>query len=460
MRMPNARQISDEQQDIFEDAPISGSILVSGPPGTGKTVIAFLRAFLLAQKKKEVSVLMFNRVLRKYTENIAKKTESEGKVQSKTMHSWFPEWWRQHKIPVEGAQETLIIEGDKAFVNCPYEQKDELKKIGGQWAGYRKNPFTNGRGMWFVPLERFNANPDAYKQWTGVSYEPLELQRWQYNWLAMRDLFLELEPSKMYDWGHLIIDEAQDFEPGFYQFLKMISTQLENGDLTILADENQRLEENRHSSLDDIRGALKIKNKPDREFRLTQNFRNTVQIAKVAEHFYVGLETGIPKLPIRQGSKPRLYNFKHTEGQINLICSYLRNRGGLEVGIIVDNEDDRVLFVENISRRLTNYTVQSYSSRDYRSSEDLVFDKQGIVTVLNRKSCKGLEFDVVFIPQLQNFSVEDSDITVFKMNLYVMCSRARNELIFLSSGGSSANPKFFKHFPSKESGIIDYREQK
>lgn len=28
MRMPNARQISEEQQDIFEDAPIDGSILV------------------------------------------------------------------------------------------------------------------------------------------------------------------------------------------------------------------------------------------------------------------------------------------------------------------------------------------------------------------------------------------------------------------------------------------------
>ncbi|MDE1251549.1 AAA family ATPase [Vibrio aestuarianus] len=457
--MPNIRQISEEQQDIFEDAPIDGSILVTGPPGTGKTVIAFLRANLLSKKRYEVTVLMFNRVLRRYTENVA--SEIEGKVQSKTMHSWLPEWWRQQKILASSDTETLIVEGDKVYLNCPYEDKNVLKKIGGQFEWNKVNPFTHKKGMWFVSKEKYDRNPDAYSTWTGTSFDPPRQTQWQFDWLEMRNLFLEKDTEHLIDWGHLIIDEAQDFEPGLFSFLHLSAKQLEHGGLTILADENQRLEESRHSSLDEIRTALKLKNKPDREFSLTKNFRNTSQIAKVASHFYVGLPTGIPKLPDRQGNIPKLVSMSNTEQQIQYICRSLKNRAALEVGIIVDNDSDRSLFTKEIERQLPNYTVQSYSSKNPRSSETLLFDKQGVVTVLHRKSCKGLEFDSVFIPQLQSFAVDDADLITFKMNLYVMCSRAREELVFLCNGSTTnCNPAFFEHFPSKTSGLIDYREQK
>ncbi|MEI4956960.1 AAA family ATPase [Aeromonas caviae] len=458
MRMPNARQISEEQQDIFEDAPMDGSILVSGPPGTGKTVIAFLRAHLLAKKKQDVTVLMFNRVLRRYTENVAQ--DIDGSVQSKTMHSWFPGWWRAHRIRSPEIESTLFIEGDKAFVHCPYEQKDKLKKLGGKWERSKHNPFTNGSGMWYVPLERYNAEPETYAQWTGASHEPPEIQRWQYNWSNIQDMFFDLEEDEVIDWGHLIIDEAQDFEPGFYSFLRMATRQMENGALTILADENQRLEEHRHSSLEQIRASLKLSNKPDREFKLTKNFRNTKQIAEVARHFYVGLETGMPDLPDREGDKPTLIIKRNIEQQLEYICNYLQHRGALEVGIILDSDDDRNFFAQRLSERLEHYTIQTYSSKDPESSEELEFDKQGVVTVLHRKSCKGLEFDTVFVPQLQRFSVEDTDLATFKMNLYVICSRARSELVFLCNGGEDSNPGFFKFFPTRESGLIDYREQK
>ncbi|MGL5250088.1 MAG: AAA family ATPase, partial [Enterovibrio sp.] len=263
--MPNARQISEEQQDIFEDAPIDGSILVSGPPGTGKTVIAFLRAQLLARKKQNVTVLMFNRVLRRYTENVAQGID--GPVQSKTMHSWFPNWWRTHRISNPAAESTLLIEGDKVFVNCPYAQKEEIKRLGGKWE--RK------KGKWYVSQERYKAEPEAYSAWAGSSYEPPEIERWRYNWEIIQDLYCNLDDNEAIDWGHLIIDEAQDFEPEFYSFLRMASIQLDHGALTILADENQRLEEQKHSSLEEIRQSLRLNNKPDREFKLTKNFRNT-----------------------------------------------------------------------------------------------------------------------------------------------------------------------------------------
>ena len=456
MRMPNSRQLSEEQLDIFEDAPIDGSILVTGPPGTGKTVIAFLRAQTLAKKNQDVVVLMYNRVLRRYAENVA--SEIEGSVDSKTMHSWLPEWWRSHRITQDEGLKTFFIDGNRVYVNCPIEEKEELKKLRGYgWDKNRKNPFTNKRGMWYVWQSHYNSDPEKYSKWTGASYEPPEPERWSYDWLTMRDQYLEVEDEQLNDWGHLIIDEAQDFEPEMYMFLRMASKQLDQGGLTILADENQRLEESRHSSLQDIRSALKILQ--DREFKLTKNFRNTEQIARVASHFYVGLESGVPDLPDRQGNKPVLISTVNSEQQIKNICGYLRYRGALEVGVIVDSDEERSYFCEKLSESLSTYTVQTYTSEKYWESESLTFDTQGVVTVLHRKSCKGLEFDVVFVPQLHKFAVEDVDITTFKMNMYVICSRARNDLFFLSNGGTSSNPEFFRHFPARDSGLIEYREQ-
>ncbi len=43
MKLPNSTQMSKEQKDIYLNSPLTGNILISGAPGTGKTVIAFLR---------------------------------------------------------------------------------------------------------------------------------------------------------------------------------------------------------------------------------------------------------------------------------------------------------------------------------------------------------------------------------------------------------------------------------
>ena len=92
MRLPNTRQISDEQTAVYLDAPLDGSTLVTGPPGTGKTVIAYLRAHTLANQKKPVTVLMYNRVLSRYTSNAG-----VSGVQSNTLISWTWKWWKKCK---------------------------------------------------------------------------------------------------------------------------------------------------------------------------------------------------------------------------------------------------------------------------------------------------------------------------------------------------------------------------
>ncbi len=457
--MPNVRELSEEQLDIFEEAPLNGNILISGPPGTGKTIIAFLRAQILAKKNLEVTVIMFNRVLNAYTQNMVQ--EFEGLVKSKTMHSWFPEWWRQHKIPHPDVRLPLV-EKNRAYFNCSYEDKENFKQLGGKWDPVKFNGFSQKKGMWYVDSQIYDVDPTVYRQWTdNFNFDPVKIDKWNFNWAEMKELYLDLEKgAPMVNWGHLIIDEGQDFEPDFYSFLYVAGWQLKNAGITILADENQCLEEKNNSSLDDIRNRLKIQDKDDREFHLTKNFRNTKQIAEIARYFYVGLSTGIPELPERNGNVPSIYISTSINGQIDYICNYLRLKGALEVGVIVDNESDRQIFFQYLSKVLEHYHVQTYTSQDYRNSDNLIFDKQGVVTVLNRKSCKGLEFDTVFVPQIQNLKTDDSNETTFKMNMYVVCSRARSELIFMCNAKSLEEVGVLKYLPSESTGLINYRMQK
>ncbi|PMG78003.1 hypothetical protein BCU83_14825 [Vibrio breoganii] len=511
MRMPNARQISEEQQDVFEDAPITGNVLVTGPPGTGKTVIAFLRAQALSRKSTPATVLMYNRVLRRYTENVAK--DIQGQVASKTMHSWLPDWWKKHGITRQDEENSVETEqkSDKVYLNSPFSDKDELKAAGGRWDGtqrkwfvsrdaYEADPLTFAKWpefipstsqvkqedpnrvylqstyeernevkeagakyepserKWWVTQEQVNESPEKFEKWLGFGgkLDPPEIKKWHYDWETMLDQYMDLPDEDVIDWGHLIIDEAQDFSPSMFKFLRSAGRCMDKGGITILADENQRLHEGQNSSLDEIRRGLRVKT--DREFKLTKNFRNTQPIALMAKHFYTGLPTGVPEIPEKTGSKPKLIATQEQSKQADFIKNFLQFRGAQEVAIIVDSDTDRAFYLDKLAKALPNYRVQYYSSSEPKTSESLAFDKQGVITILNRRSCKGLEFDTVFIPDLQNFSFSDTDLTTFNMNMYVMCSRARSELVLMYVKDRSVKAPILQHLPSESSGLMEYRE--
>ena len=442
MKMPNSRQISEEQEDIYEDAPMDGFVIVTGPPGTGKTVIAFLRAQALNRRQKSARVLMYNKVLQKYTENAG--TDSSGAVQSSTLHSWVYSWWVEHGI------KAFSDSAERVYLDCPYQEKDQAKALGARWDGTRKK--------WYVDGQVIKSKLDEFSKW--LDTEPPKMESYKYDWGAM--LEAALERGEMNDWGHLIVDEAQDFPNEMFSFLRFVARTVENGGLTILADENQRLEEEDNSTIEEIHRGLGVKKgDTSRSFKLTENFRNTRPVAELANTFYVGLSTGKPGLPKRQGTKPELIKADSVRAQVDYMVRILRNRAAGEVGVFTQNDRMRRSIFNMLHHHLHDiYSVQSYSSRDKvnHGADQLVFDKSGVLTVLNRHSCKGLEFDVVFIPELQAMSLDGGDLDVFKMNMYVMCSRARESLHLLyTSSTADAAPAVLQHLPDRNSGLLEYK---
>ena len=97
IHMPTYTQLSDEQKAILEESDYDDNILVVGPPGTGKTVIAMHRAEGLARARKQtINLIMYNQVLEHYTSQWDSAVFQES-VDVKTYHKWVARLWRQHK---------------------------------------------------------------------------------------------------------------------------------------------------------------------------------------------------------------------------------------------------------------------------------------------------------------------------------------------------------------------------
>lgn len=453
MRMPNSREISDEQEEIYMDAPMDGAVMVAGPPGTGKTVIAFLRAQALNKRKKSATVMMYGKVLRKYASNVA--DQQGDKVPTSTLLAWMYKWWESHKI------KSKSVARENIYLNCPFSEKDEVKKLGAKFHGSKKK--------WWITSDVYNENPELFERWLTAGFEEAKETEsftapkidgrpdWQ---LMFQKLAVHIGENKpVQSTGHLIIDEAQDFPPELFRLLRYAQMNMDRSGLTILADENQRLNEDQNSTISQINKELNIP--VERQYLLTENFRNTQEIAKLSAHFYVGLPTGKPTPPSRKGGKPVLVKAESQDGQVQYIVDAVTNRAFGEVGVLAQNDAARQELYNKLQHRLRGkYRVQSYSSTDKHKAdfpvEDLVFDKKGTLTVLNRHSCKGLEFDAVFIPDIQSMPIDGSNLDTFKMNMYVMCSRARQALYLLYASGTGQEPDIVRYLPDKATGILEF----
>jgi len=76
-----------KEQDEAILHPDHKSLLVIGPPGCGKTVIALYRAGELVRKKKKVHVLVYGKVLLSYIDRSVK--ENDINIKTSTFHTWF-----------------------------------------------------------------------------------------------------------------------------------------------------------------------------------------------------------------------------------------------------------------------------------------------------------------------------------------------------------------------------------
>lgn len=362
LELPDFDALSEEHDDILT-LPLDASCIVTGPPGTGKTVMAIWRASILHRSGRKPLLLMYGRLLSSYARAAVGKLEIDGAVS--TYHSWFSQFWRR-----------------------------------------------------------------SY----GVA--PPETQPWQFDWSACLDKIITKPPADS-ERHSFLIDEGQDMPRDFYFILKLIS-----GSLTVFADENQRIT-GQQSTIAEIRAATGI----HETLQLTRNYRNTRPIAEFAASFYTGLPSGMPELPpsSARGERPFLIYHEQLHQTIEFIRNYENNHRDQSIGILLERKRKVSQFYNRLTGKTRN-PVEVYLNQDGMGTSKYApidFAKPGI-KLLTYWSAKGLEFDTVFLPELQEVT-GDPQADDVRMRFYVMSSRAKKVLGLMYSG--EGVPRFVQSLP-------------
>lgn len=371
MKLPALDELTDLQREVYLYAPINTNVLVSGPPGCGKTLIAGLRAEEMAKRGVPTRLAMFSRVLKRYTQGQTKPAYT-----IITINQFFAHW---------------------------------IKKI--------LRPMLNNQ----FEINQFVAKNNRFIRWE-------ELNNYLEDYLKKdKDAF----KPEVFSFGYLIIDEGQDFPPSFYNFLTCLSF---IGDVVaskfplkclVLADENQKLTD-WNSTLEEIATILDITE--DHHYKLIDNFRNSYEVAVLAKSFFAKVGT-IPVLPTRKTEQPELIHYNSVNEFIDYLNVWLRNHPGKEVGVFCFREPARVDLCKILNDQLVKrYKLQTYSSKTSleNPAEKLIFDETNTLTLLNVQSCKGLEFDAVFLINPSDMNLNDQSSHLDKMTMFVASSRARD----------------------------------
>ena len=239
-----------------------------------------------------------------------------------------------------------------------------------------------------------------------------------YDWTAM----IERLAGGGYNLDALVVDEGQDLPAGFFIYASRYVAEY----LSVFADEEQAIGGSR-SSLEQIQTAASL---PD-PMILSENHRNTPEIARLAEHFHRGRLPAATVVRPDSGILPRLIRSSSDESTAERIANEFRNRSG-SIGVIVDHDETAQSVNQLLKDQLRGSRIDRYSN--YLKNEDSIDVRAPGITVLNKESVKGQEFDTVFILDLDQFipCTKEADFRA----MYMMCSRARENLILIYGPGA------------------------
>ncbi len=254
-----------------------------------------------------------------------------------------------------------------------------------------------------------------YKDRVGEPPPSLEHDQYAYLW---NELLARLEHDRVRpNLAHLVVDEGQDLPQDFFSYAHRHVTRT----ISVFADDDQALRKHR-TTLEDIQAATGL----DDPVILHNNHRNSPEIARLGEHFHRGRLPAARVLRRSSGDLPRLVLSRNLVSTSVLVSNWCQNRGG-SIGVIVSRNNTGRDLHRDLDGRLPGRRVDIYENQE--KNEDTIDVTAPGVTILNRESVKGQEFDTVFIVELEKFIPCGNDAT--RRAMYMMCTRARDHLFLV-----------------------------
>jgi DNA helicase-2/ATP-dependent DNA helicase PcrA len=215
---------------------------------------------------------------------------------------------------------------------------------------------------------------------------------------------------------HLVVDEMQDYTAVQYAVLR----ELFSCKMTILGDSNQTVNPFSSSSLSTIHSIF-----PDADcLELRKSYRSTTEITDFAQH----ISRNDKLVPItRHGLPPQVVACADDQDQQARILALVEQHG---------NSDHRSLGIvcKTVAQARTLYRAlwEAGVELTFLGYDSTAFT--GGVVITSAHISKGLEFDVVIVPQVDdlNYATE-----MDRCMLYIACTRAMHELHLTHDGPRS-----------------------
>ncbi|NLM10341.1 MAG: AAA family ATPase [Clostridiaceae bacterium] len=209
---------------------------------------------------------------------------------------------------------------------------------------------------------------------------------------------------------HVVVDEAQDYTP---LQMKIIHELFPSSNFTVVGDLNQSL--NPYANIGNTEALADIfKTQSVSHIKLSRSYRSTREITRFV-NYITGIETG-SELINRTGKLPLVRVIQSVDDCINGIKKDIDGmiaEGYRSVAVIARNSKEAEMIYRCLSKSIAcNLVVKSETS----------FPRG--ITVMPSYLSKGLEFDVVFVLNLDNPYTGKEEENLF----YTVCSRALHRL--------------------------------
>ncbi len=381
-RLPNKTTF---EQDFALDLPEDGLHLLIGGPGTGKSVIALLRASRLAKKNRPHAFLAYNQLLVHVSKSLDRNTPKDHKtlISAGTWKSWFrATWMAQMGTPCPDLGEPYLID----------------------WPSIRLQ--LNAKATIPAPKES-HLVIDEGQDMPGEFYEALSD-------MGFENIYVVADFNQV-----LTLGENCNYPDLCRVLLKDPKRRLAAGtDTKTGVPENQVVQ-------------------------LTANHRNSYPVARLAATFYTGdPQSPPPDLPptSRTAKVPQLIAYEEGSHRdftwiVRRILLTAEQDLTKLIGVLCHNNAVRLHYENALRAANGGIRIDSWDkNKDARQLPD--FTTGGII-LLNAQACKGLEFDQVIIADVDQFLYRESSEKQQKMLFYVMVSRAKERVIMIQN---RANP--------------------
>lgn len=418
--------ITKEQNQAIRQ-PHALNMLVTGPAGSGKTSVGMHRlAYLLYHNRENLSsekivVLSRNQIFSSYISEILPELGEENvndvmfdtlvnrgisKEYKKRDYYEQVEYLLKHK---EGSLRTqaITLKYSQEFIEFLKENKGLFRE--------KHTDFDTVLGFYLYLLKKYTKDtiPEV------AHYTRNQIQRGKMNYEDMlvvsylRILIGAIKP--MSEISHVVVDEAQDYNPLQLQMIRMLYPKAH---FTILADANQAIHPLTSTTDMEKMAAIFSTQMGIKRVILSKSYRSTAPINEFAFDI-IGIHN--PALYVeRDGKAPEVRHCKNKKQEIEKL---LRE--------IPEDKSVAILTVDLDSARTVQQKMGAIVPKTDRPIQYLLKANQYLeekIVAMPIMLAKGLEFDVVIV-------WDDRDEAYWEENKnlkYLMCTRALHELYFLT----------------------------